>query len=333
MILTKTPLRVSLLGGGTDFPSYFANSPQGGAVISAAISQYVYVALMKRQDHRFRVGYTGIDLVEDVHDLKHDLIRNAILTVDPNMQGVEIDTMATVKGGSGLGSSAAVTVGVLKALYTYRGIPVGRSELVLNSVEIEGDAHSHESGYQDQAAAVYGGLNMIRLRDLHGVDVSSITLPDSDSWRKVEAAIMLFDTGKNRRAAPILRDMLVGLDHNRPALDELTQIALDGHHALMDGDLEVIGELMHESWLIKRRLSTSITNEAIDDLYQIGRNAGALGGKISGAGGGGYLLLWVPDPQARKRVWYKMMEAGHPQLETAIDPDGTRVVLDEGDRE
>jgi D-glycero-alpha-D-manno-heptose-7-phosphate kinase len=320
MIITQTPLRVSLLGGGTDFPDFYATEP--GGVLSATIDKYVYVILKARYDRRIRVGYTRTEMAGDVRHVEHDLVREALRMTGVD-GGVEMATMADIPSrGSGLGSSSAVTVGLLHALWTYRGQLPSRERLADGACRIELGQLERPIGRQDQYAAAYGGLNFIHFTAA-GVAVEDVA-EETATLRRLGERLLLFDTGIARRAAEVLAEQKARIEEQRPVLRVLRELAGHGRLALCEGRLDELGTLMDESWQHKRRLASRISSTQIDALYATARRAGAGGGKISGAGGGGYLLLYCPleHQQAVRSALH-----GLDELEFHLTRQGSLVLL------
>jgi len=320
MIITQTPLRVSLLGGGSDFPDFYAREP--GCVLSATIDKYVNVIVKRRYDNLIRVGYTRQEIEPEVSLVRHDLVREAMRLTGVE-RGVEIVTMADIPSrGSGLGSSSTVTVGLLHALHVYQGWLPTRAELAAGACRIELDILGRPSGKQDQYAAAYGGLRHIRfegreVRVEHAVSDRAVA-------RRLAERLMLFDTGVARQSADVLAEQKAHIADRRDSLRRLAGLAMSGLAALRDGRLDDVGGLMHEGWLLKQGLASKVTNRAIGGMYSAAREAGAMGGKISGAGGGGFLLLFCPpqrqsDVRQALRAWR--------ELEFGLDFEGSIVLL------
>lgn len=322
MIVVQTPLRISLLGGGTDFPAFYREEP--GHVLSCTIDKSVFVILKGRFDERIRVGYTRTELVDDLAEVEHDLVREAMRLTGVT-RGVELATMADIPSrGSGLGSSSSVTVGLLHALWQHRGTLPSRSQLAEAAVEIECRRLGRPMGVQDQYAAAYGGL---RLHSYEGerVHVERVT-EDRAALRRLGEQLMLFYTGVTRRSAGVLAEQEANIEDRRPVLREMAALALQGHEAFLAGRLEDIGPLLDEGWQRKRGLASRVTNPEIDELYETARAAGATGGKISGAGGGGFMLLVCP-PERQKAVRTALAQLI--ELEFQLEEEGSLVMLDD----
>lgn len=324
MIITQAPLRISFLGGGTDFPEFYAQ--EEGCVLSSAIDKSITVILKRRYDQRIRVGYTRTELVETVDQLEHELVREA-MRLTGLTGGVEIGTMGDIPSrGSGLGSSSTVTVALLHAMWTYLGVLPTRGQLAEEAVRVEREILGRPIGVQDQYAAAFGGLRFHRFGP-EGVS-SEAVLPDGAAGeqlaRRLGEHLLIFFTGITRQSASVLAEQRANIETQRPLLRAMARQAREGRQALVDGRLDDLGELLHEGWLLKRRLASKVTNPDIDAMYAAARGAGAIGGKISGAGGGGFLLLYA-RPQDHQAV----RAALHPLSELAfnLEPEGSLVLL------
>ena len=291
MIVTQTPLRISFLGGGTDFEQYYRQ--EEGWVISSAIDKHIFVIIKERYDDRIRVGYTKTELVDSIDELEHDLVRECLRHTGITKR-VEISTMADIPSeGSGLGSSSTVTVGLLNAMYTYLGTPKDMETLARDACEIEINVLGRPIGVQDQYIAAYGGLRFIRFCKDGAIQVEPLGL-DEQQTRRLNQNLMLFFTGITRQASSILGEQVHNIPARLDVLREMKQLALQLRDGLRAGELDALGGLLHEGWLLKRQMASQVSNSAIDGIYQTARAAGALGGKVTGAGGGGYLLLYCP---------------------------------------
>lgn len=321
MIIVQTPLRVSLFGGGTDFYSYF--SQHGGCVLSAAIDKYIFVTIKQRFDKKIRVGYTKTEMVDTIEEVQHELIREALRKTGIK-QGIEITTMGDIpSAGSGLGSSSTVTVGALQAMYTYLGEIVTADRLAQEACEIEIDILKKPIGIQDQYIVSYGGLRLIEFTK-EGVITSRRLNLGEKGYRLLSNNLMLFFTGITRSASSILQEQNNKVTDNHAYLQQLKQFAYDAFNLIENGNVDSIGEMLHESWQIKKKLASNITNGPIEDYYEAARKAGAIGGKISGAGGGGFLLLYCP---ANKQENVRRVLSGLQELPFSIERDGTKVIF------
>lgn len=321
MIIVQTPLRISFAGGGTDFGDYYRRD--GGCVISTAIDKYIYVIVKDRFDKSIRMGYSRTELVESVDEIEHELAREAMKKVGVHY-GVEIATMADIPSeGSGLGSSSSVTVGLLHALYTFKGQLVTPGQLAREACEIEIDVLGKPIGKQDQYIAAYGGLRRIDFRSDDTVAVSWVPMPD-ESKRRFGELLMLFYTGITRKADKILAEQRDNIADKRETLDKMKAQADEIYEALVDGNLNRVGRVMDAGWRHKKQLATTISNSSINAYYEAALDAGAIGGKVAGAGGGGFLLLFCPpDRQAAVRHALASLQ----ELPINLERDGTKVIL------
>jgi D-glycero-alpha-D-manno-heptose-7-phosphate kinase len=321
MIIVQTPLRVSLFGGGTDFPSFFQQ--EGGCVLSSAIDKYVFVTIKKRFDRKLRVGYTQTEMVDTVNEIKHELIRESLLKTGIK-EGVEITTMGDIPSeGSGLGSSSTVTVGSLHAMYVFLNESVTAGRLAHEACQIEIDRLEKPIGIQDQYIVAYGGLRLLEFSPDGEVNNAKVEL-EEEQQRLLNENLLLFFTGVTRKADRILDEQKHNINDRLPVLREMKQMAYEAHQQLQAGNIEMIGELLHESWQLKKQLAIQISNRSIETIYDAARKAGAIGGKITGAGGGGFLLLYCPhDKQKAVRAALHQLQ----ELPFQIEPDGTKVIF------
>lgn len=321
MIIIQTPLRVSFFGGGTDFHSFFA--AEGGCVLSSAIDKYVFVTIKERFDQLLRIGYTRTEMVTSVAEIQHELIRES-LNKTRIERGVEVTTMGDIpSSGSGLGSSSTVTVGALHAMYTYRGEIVPAEQLAREACEIEIDTLGKPIGIQDQYIAAYGGLRFMEFAPNGKVRCEKVEL-DSYLKRRLNESLLLFFTGVTRRADTILDEQKRNIGDRLMVLREMKQMAYTARDELRAGNLDSIGELLHKSWELKKQLASQISNGMIDDMYQTARRAGAIGGKITGAGGGGFLLLYCPQ---EKREAVRTALNHLQELPFRLEQDGSKVIF------
>ena len=290
MIITKTPLRVSFAGGGTDLRSYYARY-NGGAVTSTAIDKYIYVTVNKKFDDKIRVSYSKTEIVDSVDELKHGLVREAMKLTGVT-SGVEITTIADIPShGTGLGSSSTLTVGLLNALYAYKGILASPQRLAEDACKIEIDILQEPNGKQDQYIASFGGIQHIRFNPDESVHVQPVICP-VEVRKELEENLMLFYTGIERKARDILKEQNNRTEINIELLNEMKKQSEEVRDALLSHDVDEVGYILDRAWNLKKQLSSGISNEYIDELYRRAKNAGAIGGKITGAGGGGFLLLY-----------------------------------------
>jgi len=321
LIITQTPLRISFFGGGTDFIDFY--SQEEGAVLSSAIDKSIFVIVKRRYDRLIRVGYTRTELVERVDELQHELIREALRITGINEQ-IEVGTLGDIPStGSGLGSSSTVTVGVLNALYAYLNNPQSLDVLARQACEIEIDRLGKPIGKQDQYIAAYGGLQFFRFIPDGQVIIEPVQLNDA-IYHKLNQQLMLYDTNQSRKSETVLGEQRSNIKDHRSILRQLKQMAYLGRELLEKGALEDFGRLLHDSWMLKKSLASRISNPEIDQLYDRARNAGAIGGKITGAGGGGFLLLFCPRDKLDS-VREAMGELT--ELPFHLEPDSSKVIF------
>ncbi len=321
MIITQTPIRISFFGGGTDFRECFQE--EGGCVLSSAIDKYIYVIIKGRFDNKIRVGYTRTEMVDSVDEVQHELVRECLRRTGIARQ-VEISTMADIPSqGSGLGSSSTVTVGLLNAMYAYQGTPRDLATLAREACEIEIDVLGKPAGIQDQYIAAYGGQRFLEFHPDGRVDVEDIGM-EADVSRLLNRRLMLFYTNITRRSESVLEEQVKRINDRRSVLRQMKAQARQARLYLQSGDLDSFGALLHEGWLLKKQLASRISNPMIDEAYAAARQAGALGGKIAGAGGGGFLLIYCP-PERQMDV--RMALRHLPELPFHLERDGSKVIF------
>jgi D-glycero-alpha-D-manno-heptose-7-phosphate kinase len=295
MIISRTPLRISFAGGGTDLPAFYRDEP--GMVVSTAIDKYIYITVNSKFDHKVRASYSVTEIVDTVDELHHELIREALRLVGIE-GGIEITSISDIPSqGTGLGSSSTYTVGLLNALYAYKGKMVGAERLAREACQIEIDICGKPIGKQDQYIAAYGGLKRITFFPDDGVEVTPLLMP-SCTRRQLEQNLLMLYTGLVRSADTILAKQSANTQtcmDTRTNLYGLRQLACNLSEALAQGEFSQMGDYLHQGWIQKRQLADGISNPQIDEWYNIARRHGAQGGKILGAGGGGFLLLYAPQ--------------------------------------
>ena len=321
MIITQTPLRIGLLGGGTDLPSYYRE--HGGRVLNCALDKYVYVIVKQRFDDDIYVNYSRKEIVSRVEDLEHALVREAMMMTGVT-KGVEITTLADIpSSGSGLGSSSAVTVGLLHALSAYQGRQVSAQELAERACIIEIERCGKPIGKQDQYIAAFGGIRDMRFGPGDEVIADDVGLSTADR-RALQQQIMLFYTGITRSANPILAEQNSNVEAIRPQLDLLRDLAGFAAERLREGDVDAIGPAVRESWEAKRKLASGVSNDQIDLAVGRALDAGATGVKLTGAGGGGFLVVICPIE--RQRAMRESL-ADMQEFPVKLDRLGSRIVL------
>jgi D-glycero-alpha-D-manno-heptose-7-phosphate kinase len=321
LIIVQTPLRISFFGGGTDFPAYFRE--EGGAVVSTAIDKYIFVTIKQRFDDLLRVGYTRTEMVESVDDIQHELIREAFKLTGISRQ-VEISTMGDIPAGSGLGSSSTVTVGALHAMHAYRNEAYTPEQLAQEACKIELDILQKPIGIQDQYIAAYGGLRFFEFSPDGKVCNEPIYL-SQEAQTQLNESLLLFFTGVTHPAEAILGEQKNNIHHRREILAQLRDMAYTARRELNAGNVDVIGELLSQSWRLKTRLASGISNSRLDGLLDLALQAGASGGKITGAGGGGFMMVYCPA-ERREDVRRALNELR--EIPVHLEPSGSKVIFD-----
>jgi len=294
VIISRTPLRMSFVGGGSDMADYYRHAP--GAVISTAVNKYIYVTANKKFDNGIRVAYSKTEEVETVGQLEHKLVR-AAMTYLKLQGGVEITTVADIPSkGTGLGSSSSFTVGLLNALTAFQGRPSSSSSLASGACHIEIEVCGEPIGKQDQYAAAFGGFNQYEFLPDDTVRVTPVVVKPN-VLETLESNLLMLYTGITRSASQLLEKQGANLREDRDkvaTMGKMVALCQDFQTALQDGDPSQIGPILHENWLLKKSLTQGVSSSVIDDWYEAGRKAGATGGKILGAGAGGFLLFYAP---------------------------------------
>ncbi len=325
MIITRSPLRITLGGGGTDLPSYYRQ--HGGFLIAAAIDKYVYVTVMRPFTEGIFLKYSKLEHVEKIDEIHHPIIREAVRMLEFNTPQVEITTLADIPAGTGLGSSGSFSTALLKALYAHRRRLLHPSELALLACQIEIDRLGEPIGKQDQYIAAYGGVTCFTFNSDDSVDACPLKL-SMDALFDLEDNLLLFFTGFSRSAGAILKDQKVRTEQSDASmlqnLHYVKELGLRSRQALESGSTALFGELMHEHWEHKKRRSGGMSNPQIDEWYALGRANGAIGGKLVGAGGGGFLLFYAED---HRRLRATMARAGLEEVRFRFDFEGTKVLF------
>jgi D-glycero-alpha-D-manno-heptose-7-phosphate kinase len=325
MIITRSPLRIPLGGGGTDLPSYYR--PHGGFLVAAAIDKYVYITLHRRFTRRLLLKYAQLEEVDRVDEIKHPLIREALRLVDPDADSWEITSAADIPAGTGLGSSGSFTTALLKALHAARMEPTSADSIADEACRVEIDVLREPVGKQDQYIAAHGGLTCFEFHPDDRVSSRPLAIAP-DALREMEERLLLFFTGFSRSASSILRDQDQRSRGGDPAmienLHEVKRIGLATRDALEAGDLARFAELMNVHWEHKRRRSAGTSNAQIDRWRDVGIAQGALGGKLIGAGGGGFLLFLADDSARLRRA---MRDEGLAEVGCRFESQGTSVVV------
>ncbi|MGZ4787487.1 MAG: GHMP family kinase ATP-binding protein [Terriglobales bacterium] len=336
MLIARSPVRISFAGGGTDLPGYFER--YGGAVLSTTINKYFYTILQKRSDDRIQVISSDLRVTETWEDIGRITVKGSSLEIPLSTlkeigfnAAVDMFLASEIPPGTGLGSSASVCVGVLKALTTYCHQTLSKHQLAELSFKIARQTLLKPVGKQDEYASAFGGLNYISFHRDGTTAVEPLNLPPV-LLAEFQSSLMLFFTGSSHHSWTILEEQertVKSSDENAlESLHEIRALADEQRNALVMGDLSAFGELMHRGWQAKKRISEKISNSHIDELYRVARDNGALGGKITGAGGGGFLLLFC-HPDAKKKIREVFRELNIREMNFEFDSLGAHVVVDD----
>jgi D-glycero-alpha-D-manno-heptose-7-phosphate kinase len=325
MIITRSPLRITLGGGGTDLPSYYRQ--YGGFLIAAAINKYVYVTVMRPFTPGIYLKYSQLEHVDTVEDVQHPIIREAIKMLDFKTPQIEITTLADIPAGTGLGSSGSFTTALIKALYTHRRRLLLPEELARMACDIEINRLNEPVGKQDQYIAAYGGVTCFEFNPDDSVNAYPLPI-HIDTMYNLEDNILLFFTGFSRSAGSILKDQDKRSQASDPEmlnnLHYVKELGLRSKDALIAGKVDEFGSLLHEHWEHKRKRSSGMSNPQIDEWYDLARKNGALGGKLVGAGGGGFLMFYTEN---RSKLRQAMVKAGLEEVRCSFDFEGTKVLF------
>lgn len=331
MIITRTPFRITLGGGGTDLPSYY--SQFGGFVFSVTIDKYMYINLNTPiVDDLIRIKYSRYEEVANVDEVQHELAREALKLMQIR-NSVEIQSMADIPAGTGLGSSGCYLVGLLNALHCYKNVSVSQQDLAEEACFIEINALKHPVGKQDQYTASFGGFTALNINKTGSVKVERPKISE-DIIDELENSLLIYYTHTSRSAADILKEQSKAAgdtksDSHKQVLDslhEIKEIGFKTYESIASGNLDEFGKLMDVHWKTKKKLSKKISNSGIDDLYDLGIKSGALGGKILGAGGGGFLLFYCPK-EHQTRLTNEMSNRGMRRMRFRFDFDGSKVMV------
>lgn len=331
MIISKTPLRASFFGGGTDFKDYYENSSYGyGTVISTALNMYVYIMVCKRFDSKIRVCYTKNEFVDSVDQIQHNIIREALKIVGIE-NGIDIVYSADIplsSAGVGLASSSALAVGVLNALYTYKGIYVSPEKLARMACEIEINRLGNPIGVQDQYACAYGGFRIYKFWAGGKVSATPVCV-SRKTIEKLQNHLMLYYTGLMRVSSEILAEQKKNIADKNEILNQMVEMVDASVHALNSGDIDQWGRMLDEAWCRKKKLASKISNQEINAMYEKAKEAGATGGKILGAGAGGFLLLYVPDEH---KMHVRNALHNYKEVSFVFENEGSKIIFMEENR-
>jgi len=325
VIITRTPYRVSFFGGGTDYPGWYRE--HGGAVLATTINKYCYITCRRLPpffEHKHRIVYSLIESVSRIEDIQHPAVR-ATLQWAKVTEGLEIHHDGDLPARSGLGSSSSFTVGLVHALHALRGTMTRKSQLANTAIYIEQDLLRECVGSQDQILAAYGGLNYVRFSPDGTFDISPVIAPQGRKW-ELSAHLMLCFTGFVRHASEVAKSQVDNMSCNSRQLKRIGRMVEDGLEIFANSSvpIESFGALLHEAWQAKRSLSNLVTTPEIDEIYEAARSAGAIGGKLLGAGGGGFMLLFA-KPEHHGKIRERLGRLIHVPFE--FEDSGSRVVL------
>jgi D-glycero-alpha-D-manno-heptose-7-phosphate kinase len=321
MVVSQTPLRISFVGGGTDFANFYKTNK--GQVISASIDKYIYVIVKKRVDDLIVLHYTENEIVEQVADIKHEIIREALIHAGIE-KGIEIITLADITAkGSGLGSSSVLTVGLLNALYHFQGKQVSSETIAKEACYIEIEKLKKPIGKQDQYIAAYGGIKKIEFNADETVTLSEIILSEEEKV-KLSNSLLLHNTKILRKAESVLQEQLVNIEHRLVELKSISDLVDQLDTAFNARDFDILGNLLAINWNLKKKLASNVSNHQINEMVDIALSNGATGCKIAGAGGGGFLMSYVP---ASNREKFIAAMHQYKELSYQFDPAGSRILL------
>ena len=321
MIISRTPLRVSFAGGGSDLASYYRE--RGGAVLSTTINKYVYLAVHKHfYPNETLLKYSKTERVRSYHEIQHPVFRECLSMLDLN--GLDISSMADVPAGTGLGSSSSFTVSLLNVLHAYKHEAVGPEYLASKACEVEIERLGDPIGKQDQYAAAYGGLNFITFNYDDSVDVKKIVM-DPFAKKQLDENLIMIYTGGTRSASAILSEQNKSMSDKskRATMNQMVELAYELKTVLEKNDIDDFGRILHEGWMLKQTISGGITNSEITALYENGIKAGALGGKLLGAGGSGFLLFYCP---LERQEQFRKQMSGHSELHFHFESTGSSII-------
>jgi len=325
MIIVRSPLRVTLGGGGTDLPSYYRDNT--GFLTAAAIDKYVYITVHQTFVDHLIVKYSMLERVKSIEDLKHPIVREAFNLIGLEARGLEVSSMADIPAGTGLGSSGSFTTALLKALYAHRKQLIHPRELAEQACDIEINRLREPIGKQDQYIAAFGGVTCFHFNPDDSVDARPVNL-DTENLYNLEDNLLLFFTGYSRSASSILKEQDDRTkQRDAQMIDNLhyvKDLGLRSLKALESGRLVEFGQLMHEHWTHKRRRSSGVSNSRIDEWYELAMRNGALGGKLIGAGGGGFLMFYAED---KTRLRHALTGAGLTEVRFRFDFEGTKIIV------
>ncbi len=321
MIITRTPLRVSFAGGGTDLPSYYERF--GGAVLSTAINKYIYLSMHPFFNSGYFLKYSNVEHAATVNEIKHPIIREVFRLY--GIEGVDFSSSADIPSGNGLSSSSAFTTGLIHLCNAYKELYKTKEEIAAEACKVEIEILKEPIGKQDQYACACGGLNFIQFSPNGEVTVEKLYLT-TDGYHRLENNLLMFYTGVTRSASAVLSEQKKNTEHDAKKLENLHQMVKLAHslrESLLKNNIDAMGEILHQGWLLKREMASKITNPQIDEWYERAMKAGAVGGKLLGAGGGGFLLFYVQE-QNHQRVRNALSDLK--EMPFTFDTRGTSII-------
>jgi D-glycero-alpha-D-manno-heptose-7-phosphate kinase len=325
LIVSKTPLRFTLGGGGTDLPSY--SSQYGGFVVTSAIDKYIYLVVNRRFEEPVRASYSVTEIVSPIDNIKHPVIREALRLLDLK-SNLEIISIAEVPAETGLGSSSSFTVGLLHALHMYKDEHLSRQALADEACRLQMETLREPCGFQDTFIAAFGGFICLDIQKDGQVNVSHLRIRD-DTVRELENNLVFFYTGIKRSSFAVLQDQGSAIKQDGSvaleAMHDIKKVGYGVKQALESGDITEFGRLQHEHWMVKKRTSSSISSGLIDKWYELGLKNGALGGKLMGGGGGGFLMFYCDN--GRDKLRKAMAKEGLREVRFGFEPDGSKISL------
>ena len=322
MIISRTPFRISFVGGGTDLRAFY--SREFGRLLSTTIDKYIYIAVKKQTDivdFKYRINWSKVEFRQEVDDIEHPIVREAMRMLNIDFP-CEVSTFADIPAKSGLGSSSSFAVGLLNALYALKGQIVNKETLASQAAEIEVDILKRNMGKQDHYAAAYGGMNIITFNPDETVKVDPV-IKEYQSLRKLSSKLLLFFTGDTRDASKILKSQITATTDKFETLKKMRDLVPELKKTIENEDHDSFGKLLHKNWLLKKSITNDISNSKLDECYQKAMNSGALGGKLLGAGGGGFFCFYV---NTNKQENVKNSLSKLHNLEYKFERDGTQII-------
>lgn len=328
MIITKTPFRMSFVGGGSDLPDHYSNEP--GHVVSTSINKYMYISIHKKFFNNIRINYSQTEEVSDPSKIQHPIVREVLKNMGIN-DSIEISSLADIpSNGSGLGSSSSYTVGLLNALHTYKQKEISKQQLAEYAFFVEHDLCKEPGGKQDQYAASFGGLNHFTFNPDGSVDVKPIMMSNA-RINNLSNSILMFYTGTTRKSSVPLKDVIDNINTNKvnkKILKDMSLLYVDFIEALLNGDTKNQGEILHKNWELKKSLSKIVSTDHINDFYDRALKSGATGGKLLGAGNGGFLMFIVPENKLNS-VRHSLQDLK--EVDFSLDTLGTQLILNDNE--